>query len=215
LSTDAASISAFKKLLEGGRVRSASEFFDAGVNPASLARAVAEGAAVSYARGVYVSGEGDWPDGVGYAAVTLINPGGVVCLSSAASIHRLSDESPWQIWYAVDRRKVKKPATGSRRDPVRTLYWQEPMMRIGVDTMTYGGVPVRVTNSVRAVVDMLRYRSKLGDEPAMKAMKDFVAAGGDPNEIIGISREVGCLRQVEPFARLAEEMKSAIPGRTP
>ena len=204
-----------KKLLAGGRVRSASEITAAGVNPASLARAVADGSAISYARGIYISGTEEFPDGVGYAAVSLINPGGVVCLSSAASIHRLSDEMPWQIWYAVDRNKVKKAATGSRRDPVRTLFWQEPMMRIGVDTMTFGGVPVRVTSPARTVVDMLRYRGKFGDEPAMKAMKDFITAGGDPHQMMEIAREIGCYRQVEPFTRLAEEMQSAIPRRSP
>jgi hypothetical protein len=204
-----------KRLLAGGSVRSASEFTDAGVNPASLPRAVADGVAISYARGIYISGTEEFPNGVGYAAVSLINPGGVVCLSSAALIHRLSDENPWQIWYAVDRNKVKKPATGSRRDPVRTLYWQEPMMRVGVETITFGGVLVQVTSPARTVVDMLRYRSKFGDEPAMKAMKDFVVTGGDAHQLMEIAHEIGCFRQVEPFARLAEEIQSAIPRRSP
>jgi hypothetical protein len=127
----------------------------------------------------------------------------VVCLSSAASIHRLSDETPWQIWYAVDR--VKKPATGSRRDPVRTLFWQEPMMRVGVDTTTFGGVPVRITSPARTIADILRYRGKFGDEPAMKAMKDFVAA-------MEIARQIGCFRQVERSLGWPKKCNRQFPG---
>ncbi|WP_156446828.1 hypothetical protein [Bradyrhizobium yuanmingense] len=55
-------------------------------------------------------------------------------------------------------------------------------------------------------------RSKLGDEPAMKAMKDFVTRGGATRS--SKLRELGCFQQFEPFARLAEETKSAIPGKT-
>ncbi|MGY3609333.1 MULTISPECIES: hypothetical protein [unclassified Bradyrhizobium] len=46
----------------------------------------------------------------------------------------------------------------------------------------------------------------------MKAMKDFIAAGGDPHQMMEIAREIGCYRHVEPFTRLAEEMQSAFPG---
>jgi hypothetical protein len=49
------------------------------------------------------------------------------------------------------------------RDPIRTLFWQEPMMRVGAETMTFGGVAVLVTSSARTVGDMLHYRGKLGD----------------------------------------------------
>ncbi|MCA6101043.1 hypothetical protein [Bradyrhizobium australafricanum] len=60
---------------------------------------------------------------------------------------------------------------------------------------------------------MLRYRGKFGDEPAMKAVKDFITAAGDPHQMMDIAREIGCYRQIEPFTRSAEEMQSAIPRR--
>jgi predicted transcriptional regulator of viral defense system len=205
-------IDTVRKMLAGGKILTAKDFSAAGVNPASLKRAVDEGAAVGYARSVYIAGDDiPWPAHVGLAATTLMNPGGVVCLSSAASYHVLSDDNPSEIWYAVEDGKVKNPISGSRRDPVRTVFWLPQALEYGVETVPIGGVAVRITGRARTVVDMLRYRSKMGDETAMKAMKDFLAEGGDLRETWDIAAKLGVLRQVEPFLRLAEEMQPALP----
>jgi hypothetical protein len=94
---------------------------------------------------------------------------------------------------------------------VRTIFWLPQALEYGVETVPIGGVPVRITGKARTVVDMLRYRSKMGDESAMKAMKDFLADGGDLQEAWDIASKLGVLRQVEPFLRLAEEMQSSMP----
>ena len=84
-------------------------------------------------------------------------------------------------------------------------------MRIGVDTMTFGGVPVRVTSPARTVVDMLRYRGKFGDEPAMKAMKDFITAGGDPHQMMELrARSAG--RQVGRSLAWPKKCNQQFPG---
>jgi len=198
-------------MLAGGNIRTAKDFSAAGVNPASLRRAVDEGAAINYARGVYIAGDDiPWPAHVGLAATTLMNPGGVVCLSSAASHHGLSDDNPSEIWYAVEDGKVKNPIAGARRDPVRTVFWLAKALEYGVETLPIGGVAVRITGRARTVVDMLRYRSKMGNETAMKAMKDFLSQGGDLREAWDIAAKLGALRQVEPFLRLAAELQPAL-----
>lgn len=170
----ATQIDLVRNTLSDGKILTAKDLYAVGINPASVKRAVEEGAAVAYARGVYIAGdEVDWPANVGLAATTLMNPGGVVCLSSAASYHVLSDDNPSEIWYAVEDGKVTNSIKGSRRDPVRTVFWLPQALEYGVETVSIGGVSVRITGKARTVVDMLRYRSKMGDESAMKAIKDF------------------------------------------
>ncbi|MGY3582080.1 putative transcriptional regulator of viral defense system [Bradyrhizobium sp. USDA 4341] len=199
-------------LLSGNRLRVRSDIVAAGVHPQTLARAVEAGSAVPYARGIYMAPNADLPEGVGFAATTLLNPGGVVCLSSAALYHRLSDENPDAIFYAVGNKTMK--VVGAARDPVRLVHWSEAARSIGVDTVEIAGVPVKITSPARTVVDMLRYRTKLGDEPAMKTLKDYAASGGDLNLVLEIARELGWTKSVEPAVRAAEEIQPLIPRPT-
>jgi hypothetical protein len=94
---------------------------------------------------------------------------------------------------------------------VRTVFWLPQALECGVQTVTIGDVSVRITGKARTVVDMLRYRSKMGDESAMKTMKDFLSEGGDLGETWNIATGLGVLRQVEPFLRLGEEIQAALP----
>ena len=134
-----------------GRKDTDREKFSApGVNPASLKRAVDEGGSHSVRSGVYIAGDDiPWPANAGLAATTLMNPGGVVCSSSAASLHVLSDDNLSEIWYAVEDAKVKNP------DPVRTVFWLPQALEHGVETVLIGDVPVRIAGKARTVVDML------------------------------------------------------------
>lgn len=203
------SYSKIRKLLSGNRLVPRSALVKAGINPASLARAVEDGVAVAYARGIYMASDAELPEGVSFAATALLNPGGVVCLSSAALYHRLSDENPGAVWYAVDPDKTKQIRSVAR-DPVKLVFWTEEARSIGVDDIEIAGVPIRITNPPRTVVDMLRYRTKIGDEPAMKTLKDFVADGGDLNEVIRLSDQLGWRKSVELAVRAAEELQSLI-----
>lgn len=203
-------------LVEGGRARAAADFYAAGVNPGTLSKAVAAGTVVQWARGVYCSP--DIPHGMGYAATALINPGGVVCLQSAAAIHGISDESPDAIWYAIDTSKTHDRPRGSNRDPLKVVWWSGPEMTVGVEPMTFAGVAVAVTNPARTVVDMIRRSIRagaVGSEQPLRALRDFVLAGGDLGEVWEIAKKLGCREQFEPIVHVAEELRSAMtmPGR--
>jgi predicted transcriptional regulator of viral defense system len=196
-------------LVADGRARAWREFGEAGVNPASLSRAVAAGSLFQWQRGVYCSP--DIPDGMNYAAAALSNPGGVVCLQSAASIHGISDENPGSLWYAVERSKTHNVPQGATRDPITRLYWTGAAMTVGVDVMTFAGVPVNVTSPARTVVDMVRRDlSAGGGEQSNRALRDFMLHGGDLGDVWAIAKELGCADQFESLLRVAEELRSVM-----
>jgi predicted transcriptional regulator of viral defense system len=105
------------------------------------------------------------------AMVCSAVPGGIVCLLSALSIHEIGTQIPHEVWMALDR-KARKPAGLPAR--VRIVRFSGPMLTYGIETRKILGVPVRLTSPARTVVDCFRYRSKIGVDIALEALRDAV-----------------------------------------
>ncbi|MBX9934001.1 MAG: hypothetical protein K2Y56_21190 [Methylobacterium sp.] len=199
-------------IVRDGNLHHASEFVEAGVAPVYLTRAVAAETLVQYGHGIYFRSWDDAVEHVGLAAVSMAHPGGVVCLGSAAQVHNLSNEDPSAVWYAVDRNRVKRQLKVGPSVPVTTVFWPADLLSPGVEVRSVMGVDIRITGPARTVVDLLRYRGKLGDEPGTKALTDYLRDRHGPvNQLWDVADELGCRRSVEPFLRFAEEVLEAIP----
>jgi predicted transcriptional regulator of viral defense system len=75
------------------------------------------------------------------------------------------------VWIAIDY-KARKPA----RLPVkvRIVRFSGSMLTYGIQTRSILGIPVRVTSPARTVVDCFRYRSKIGLDVALEALRDAI-----------------------------------------
>ncbi len=98
-------------------------------------------------------------------------PHGIICLLSALRLHGIGTQAPHEVWIALDR-KARKPARLGTR--VRIVRFSGAMLIYGVLTHPILGVPVRITSPARTVVDCFRYRSKLGLDVAIEALRDAV-----------------------------------------
>jgi predicted transcriptional regulator of viral defense system len=183
------------------------------VDRITLARAARAGEAMQYVRGIYAGSSVTLESGAAFAALSLARPGAVVCLLSAAQHHGLSDEDPSKIWMAVDRARGKAVIPGGPGLPVQTVWWQGKDMSVGVETVSIAGVDVLVTNRARTVVDLIRMRAKLGDEPAMKSLRDYIEADGDVGALWTTAEDLGRGQAIEPFVRAAEEFRGSMARR--
>jgi HEAT repeat protein len=86
-------------------------------------------------------------------------------------------------------------------------------MSVGVETVSIAGVDVLVTNRARTVVDLIRMRAKLGDEPAMKSLRDYIEADGDVGALWTTAEDLGRGQAIEPFVRAAEEFRGSMARR--
>lgn len=105
------------------------------------------------------------------AMVASAAPGGIICLLSALRLHGIGTQAPHEVWLALDR-KARKPANLPAR--VRIVRFSGAMLTYGIKTRPILGVPVRVTSPARTVVDCFRYRSKLGLDVALEALRDAI-----------------------------------------
>jgi predicted transcriptional regulator of viral defense system len=107
------------------------------------------------------------------AAICARAPRAIVCLLSALAIHDIGTQQPPDVWIALDR-KARKPHFADV--DVRVVRFSGTMLRHGVTMRRVQGVPVRLTNPARTVVDCFRYRNKLGLDIALEALRDVLTS---------------------------------------
>jgi predicted transcriptional regulator of viral defense system len=140
---------------------------------AELQRLVAEGAVEKVGAGLYRLAETEPSEFETLAMVTSAVPGGIVCLLSALRLHEIGTQAPHEVWIALDR-KARKPVRLPAR--LRIVRFSGAMLTYGVETRRILGVPVRVTSPARTVVDCFRYRSKIGLDVALEALRDAIGS---------------------------------------
>ena len=140
-----------------------------GIAPVYLQRLCHRGVLTQAARGVYTSAKHEPSAHHTLAATCKRVPQGVICLLSALRFHDLGTQNPSDVWMAVDR-KATRPAAGGL--PIRVVRFSGAALTEGVEEHHIEGVPVRVTNPAKTVVDCFKYRNKVGLDVAMEALRE-------------------------------------------
>ena len=93
---------------------------------------------------------------------------GVVCLISALSYHELTTQVPHTIDVALER-GTRKPLLDY---PPAHFYWfSGAAFRDGIETHELDGVPVRIYDPEKSLVDCFRYRNQIGMDVVLEAMR--------------------------------------------
>lgn len=143
-----------------------------GASRTVLRRLVAQGALVQAGRGLYMSPEAEITPHHTLVEVAARVPGAVVNLLSALAFHELTDELPHAVWIAV-RRGSQIPKLDTPRLEVT---WTAPrFLSAGITRHHIEGIDVAVTDSARTVVDCFKYRSRVGLDVAIAALRAYLA----------------------------------------
>lgn len=159
---------AFELLADRGMVR-LNEFRDVGIAQETVARLAREGAILRLARGLYQLPEAAFDANHSLAEAAKLVPKGIVCLLSATQLHRLTVHTPSAVWLAIDR-TARKPRIAY--PPLKIVRFSGPAFTLGVQEHAIEGVPVRVTDPARTVVDCFRYRNKIGLDVGLEALRE-------------------------------------------
>lgn len=101
--------------------------------------------------------------------------GGIVCLLSALSFHRMTTQSPHEVWLAIDV-KARKPKTDW--PPLRIVRFSGDARTFGVESHEIEGIVVRVTSRAKTVADCFKYRNKIGIDVAIEALREYLGKRG-------------------------------------
>jgi|LakMenEpi03Aug12_release.lakeMendotaPanAssembly.Ray.scaffolds.fasta_scaffold682981_2 predicted transcriptional regulator of viral defense system len=121
------------------------------------------------ARGLYGLPEAEPSEYHALAVVSRKAPHAAVCLLSALSFHQLTTTMPHEVWIAV-KKNTRKPSIVYPR--VRVAIFAPKSFELGLETHQLEGVPVKVYSAARTVVDLFRYRNKIGLDVALEALRE-------------------------------------------
>lgn len=120
-------------------------------------------------RGLYVLTGASPSENQTIAEVCKRVPAGIVCLLSALQFHRLTTQSPHEIWLAINH-KSRRPK--EQMLPIRIVRFSGQALTAGVEQHTVEGVTVKVYSPAKTVVDCFKYRNKIGLDVAIEALRD-------------------------------------------
>ncbi len=141
----------------------------AGIPRSYLTRLQEEGQLLRIARGLYQLADAEWSESHSLAEATRVVPHGVICLLSALRFHELTTQLPHQVWMLIGHKKW------APRNPPVSLHVVRATgesLTAGIDLHSIGQVHVPITTPAKSVADCFKYRSRVGLDVAIEALRD-------------------------------------------
>ena len=122
-------------------------------------------------RGLYLRKDAELTEHHGLVEASVCVPQGVVCLLSALVYHELTTQAPPEIWMALPS-KARHP----RREhlSLRIVRFSPECLSYGVIRPMIEGVRVPLTTPAKTVADCFKFRSKVGIDVAVEALRKFL-----------------------------------------
>jgi predicted transcriptional regulator of viral defense system len=146
-----------------------SQVVKAGFTRDHLRTLVRRGIVEHVGRGLYRMVDVEPTENYSVAMACARAPRSIVCLLTALRVHGIGTQAPAEIWLAIPH-KARAPRLAELQ--VRIVRFSGPAWTLGVKDTSFEGVPARVTDPARTIVDCFRFERLLGPEVPMEALLD-------------------------------------------
>ena len=146
-----------------------------GIPRQTLARLHRRGVFERVGRGLYVLADAEVSEHHSLAEAARRVPHGVVCLLSALRFHDLTTQDPFDVWIAIEN-KARRPEPEAI--PLRIVYVTGEAFTHGARTHNVEGVEVKIYGAAKTVADCFKYRSRVGLDVAIEALRDYRQSDG-------------------------------------
>ena len=141
---------------------------ESGLSRQRIQELTGSGKLLRLGRGLYSLPDSPVTENRDLAQVAARAPQGVVCLTSALQFHGLTTASPWQVHLMLPR-GARPPRI--EHPPLSLVYATGESYRAGIEDHIIEGIPVKVTSIAKTVADCFKYRSKVGLDVGLEALK--------------------------------------------
>jgi len=184
-------------LLERHGILRLSELKAYGIHPPTLSRLVEEGVLYRPSRGLYERADADVDIAHSLAEVAKRVPKAVICLISALQFHEITLQLPRSVWIAIGS-KDRKPAVD--HPSIRVARFGAKALTLGIETHTIDAVPVRIFDPAKSIVDCFRFRSRVGLDVALEALRMGWRSGkAKPDDIAKYAQALRIGSVVQPY----------------
>ena len=103
--------------------------------------------------------------------LSLVVPGGILCLFSAWNIHGLTTSLPQAYHVAIKRgRKISLPPFPQ----IELHHLTEALLKIGIEEKNVSGYNIEIYNLERCVCDAVKYRNKVGIDVCSEIVNNYL-----------------------------------------
>ena len=182
-----------------------SELTRAGVTAATVSRMKEKGLILQLSRGLYQLPDAALDVNHSLAEAAKLVPKGIICLVSALAFHGLTDTIPSRVWIAIG---PKDRLPRANQPPRQFVRFGDKVLRSGIEQHSIEGVPVRIYNPAKTVVDLFRYRQRAGKRYqkspglnlALEGLREALRQRkATPAEIAKYATEAGIWKVVQPY----------------
>jgi len=151
-----------------------SEAIQLGVHRRDLYRLRDLGQLMVLDRGLYRLSDLPEPSLPDFIPVAKRIPDGVICLISALAFHEITTQIPHFVYIALPYNAYKPTM---KFPPVRFFWFGEKFLYLGVEEHLVDGCKVKIFNREKTLVDVVKYRNKLGIDVVLEALKLYWQSG--------------------------------------
>jgi predicted transcriptional regulator of viral defense system len=134
-----------------------------------LPRLVQKGLLKKVACGLYASNSSPVTEHLSLIEAACRVPNGVICLLSALEFHKVTTQSPHQVWIAID---VKAWTPRIASPLIRRVRMSGPALHFGVKEYPVGGGTLKIYTPAKTVADCFKFRNKIGTDVALEALRE-------------------------------------------
>ena len=156
----------FKKA--GGMMRTA-QAIKAGIHPVVLYKLRDKGNIELFGRGFYKLSNQSIVSDPELIQVRLKYKNAILCLTSALFIHELTTQIPRQVFVALPKGTHKPSSPGG----VQFIFPTGNQYKVGIEEKVTAGLRFKVYDAEKTVVDCFKFRSKVGLDIAIEALKEW------------------------------------------
>lgn len=140
-----------------------------GISEPSLRTLLRRGIVEKVARGLYRIAGSDTSEHYTLAGVCARVPRGILCLLTALQYHGIGTRVSPEIWLGIPHGQRPARVTLAR---VRFVRFSGALQTEGIHEIRIEGVPTRITNPARTVIDCLRLSRLIDRETALEAVRE-------------------------------------------
>ena len=170
---------------------------EAGISSTVISQAVQAGDLIRLSRGVYHHPEAEMDENLSLSEVTARVPQAIITLLSALQFHQIGTQQPHAVWILLKQNAVTPRIDYPPIEVIRSKMAES--FSEGVATHSLNVVPTQITDPARTVVDCFKYRSRVGLDVCLEALKEILIKGAKPTQIMAYAKTQRVASVIRPY----------------
>ena len=170
---------------------------EAGISSTVISQAVQAGDLIRLSRGVYHHPEAEMDENLSLSEVTARVPQAIITLLSALQFHQIGTQQPHAVWILLKQNAVTPRIDYPPIEVIRSKMAES--FSEGVATHSLNDIPTQITDPARTVVDCFKYRSRVGLDVCLEALKEILIKGAKPTQIMAYAKTQRVASVIRPY----------------